>query len=261
MAGTQLTPEKITSPFQLMAAWFALLVLIDTVLLTGAANIDNPDWAAGYLVVFASVVTLVVIGCVILMLTKFRPHLQEGKEYAQWLKDQSTYSAGYLVKTEERVLTAQTKRITSRQLKATPRSGKNFLISVVNAVGGVELVETLKNEGFNAEVYTASLSEQDDVRGNLGKNEGIWIGNRVDPKYAVRAIKIAVAHWPELKYLHVSADDVEPPDYVHDQMFFGGATSAARRYGLKAWSVDELSQLDESMTMEEFHAAVRRRYS
>ena len=34
MAGTRLTPEKITSPIQLMAAWFAMLILLVSVFLT-----------------------------------------------------------------------------------------------------------------------------------------------------------------------------------------------------------------------------------
>jgi hypothetical protein len=47
MTGTKLNPEKITSPFQLMAAWFAMLVLLISILLTAAVNITKPDWAAG----------------------------------------------------------------------------------------------------------------------------------------------------------------------------------------------------------------------
>jgi hypothetical protein len=58
MAGTKLTPEKITSPIQLMAAWFAMLVLLVSILLAAAINITKPEWAAAYLVIFTSVLVI-----------------------------------------------------------------------------------------------------------------------------------------------------------------------------------------------------------
>lgn len=79
MSGTKLIPEKITSPFQLMAAWFSMLVLLVGVLLAAAIKIEKPEWAAGYLVICSTILIMVVLGCVTLMLTKFRPHLQDGK--------------------------------------------------------------------------------------------------------------------------------------------------------------------------------------
>ena len=260
MAGTQLTPEKITSPFQLMAAWFAMLILVVAALLAGAANIDKPDWAAGYLVIFASIVILLVIACVILMLTKFRPHLQEGKEYAQWLKDQSAYSSGYVVKAEATVIEGRAKRIRGSSNKQSLRSVGNFLISVVNAVGGIELVEALKNEGYNAELYQGVTKNEQKQLPDVSTNGGVWIGSRLQPGAAIKAIKIAVAHWPDLKFLYISGDKNEPPDYVNDQLFLGGASEAVQRYRLRAWTQDELAQLTESMTLDEFHAAVRRKY-
>jgi len=44
MAGTQLTPENIKSPIQLMAAWFAMLVLIESVLLTAVGTAAKPRY-------------------------------------------------------------------------------------------------------------------------------------------------------------------------------------------------------------------------
>lgn len=264
MAGTQLVPEKITSPFQLMAAWFAMLVLLVSVLLTAAANISHPEWAAGYLVVFASLVVLVVIACVILMLTKFRPNLQEGREYAEWLKDRNTYSSGYLQKEPSQSTTArhQQRRIQSA-IRSSGVANSGFLISVINAVGSQTLVESLKNLGFNVELYEErhiSSSEEQKPQSRK-KSEGIWVGSRVDSKVAIQAIKVAASIWPELKYLHLSSDGGEPPDYVHDQLFLGGATSTAKRYGLQKWTQEELLALDDEMSLEEFHSAIRAKYS
>lgn len=262
MAGTQLSPEKITSPFQLMAAWFAMLVLLVSVLLTAANNVTHPEWAAGYLVIFTSIIVVVVIACVILMLTAFRPHLQDGKEYAEWLKDKNTYSPGYLVKAAPGSQVAKIRKTTRLAVKNEPAKGKSFLISIVDAVGSNELVETLKNLGFNAEVYQERTSSPDKrPLDYLDWNEGIWIGSRVDSKSAIQALKIAVIHWPQLKYLHISTDGEDPPDYIHDQLFFGGVTAAAKRFGLRAWSHEELLALDDDMPLEAFHSAIRSKYS
>lgn len=258
MAGTQLAPEKITSPFQLMAAWFAMLVLLVSVLLTGAAKIAEPEWAAGYLVIFTSVVVLIVVASVLLMLTKFRPHLQEGKEYAEWLKDQNTYSSGYLVKRPKQ------EKLSLSELRpvASPVSTANVLVSASNAAGVTELIESIKNLGFNAEIYqSVHAAKEDKPPIELSDRESVWVGSRVPASAAIKVIKTAIRQWPQLKYLHLSGDGGDPPDYVHYQIFIGGATSAAKRYGLKKWANDELFALNDNMSMNEFHQAIRAKYS
>jgi len=239
-----------------------MLVILVPILLTAAANITQPAWAAGYLVVFASIVILVVITCVILMLTRFRPNLQEGKEYAEWLKDQNTYSSGYLVKDESEPRVAKTQQRTLRSTIRSESPNKHFLINVVNTVGSPALVEALKKLGFNVEIYEEHHVPKEEMNlRDRRESEGIWVGSRVDSRSAIQALKVAVTHWPELKYLRLSGDGGEPPDYVHDELFFGGATSAARRHGLQAWSQDELLALDEGMPVEAFHSAIRAKYS
>ena len=89
MSKPNIVPEKINSPIQLMAAWFVMLILLSGVLLAAASQISEPKWAAGFLVISTTILIAAVITCVLLMLTKFRPHLQEGQEYAEWLKDQN----------------------------------------------------------------------------------------------------------------------------------------------------------------------------
>jgi hypothetical protein len=255
MAGTKLIPEKITSPFQLMAAWFAMIVLLTSILLTAAINITKPEWAAGYLVLFTSLLILLVLGCVTLMLTVFRPHLQEGKEYAQWLKDKNTYSSGII--TSDQVSTAP--RVRQRAARKSRKTNKwDFLISVTNASGANELVDELLAAGFSAEIY------KDHNQGQETKNEeqeAIWVGYAVPAREAIESIKIAVSHWPHLKYMHLSNDGGAPPDYVHYQMYFGGASSTAEAYGLSPWSNAELLALDEKMSLEKFHQLIRKKYA
>lgn len=255
MAGPQIIPEKVTSPFQLMAAWFVMLVLLSSVLLTAASRIEKPDWAAGYLVIFTSILVLLVIGCVTLMLTKFRPHLQDGKEYAEWLKDKGLYSTGIIVKeikSDNEAIVSTRKGLTRKHQLVT-----NVDISVVNAYDSHKMLSALKSNGFNADIYQPERGPHEDH----STQEGIWLGYRVSPEVAVRVIHTAVQAWPHLKYVHLSNDNNDPPDYVHDQIFIGGATSAAKRYGIKEWLPKDFQQLNESMTQSEFHAAVRAKYS
>jgi len=251
MAGPQIIPEKVTSPFQLMAAWFVMLVLLTSVLLTAASKIEKPDWAAGYLVIFTSILVLLVIGCVTLMLTKFRPHLQDGKEYAQWLKDKGKYSPGIIIK-ENIIGSTVVETIRNKSRLIT-----NVDISVVNAYDSKEMLNALKDNGFNADIYEPDREPYN----SHSTQEGIWLGSRVSPAVACRVIKTAIKQWPHLKYVHLSNDGGgNPPDEVHDQIFLGGSTSAAKRYGVQKWTPQDFEKLHESMSDNELHAMVREKY-
>ncbi|HCE1808773.1 TPA: hypothetical protein NGS39_004459 [Vibrio parahaemolyticus] len=248
MSGTNLTPEKITSPFQLMAAWFAMLVLLSSVLLTAAVQIESPAWAAGYLVCFTSFVVVVVITCVFLMLTKFRPHLQDGKEYARWLKDQGQYTQG--VRPPE---------------LASERGGRiedsNFLVSLLNTPSAMALSQKLKARGYNVEIYESPSPFTTEVHTSLSGQEGIWLGSRIPAREAINAIQLVLNDWSELKYIHLSMDGGDPPDYVHEQIFFGGSNKVVERYNLKPWTLKELMNLSPEISDEEFHRKIREKYS
>jgi hypothetical protein len=259
MAGAELTPEKIKSPIQLMAAWFVMLVSLVSVLLTAAANIEDPTWAAGFLVISAAVVILIVIGCVVMMLTKFRPHLQEGEEYSQWLRDQNTYSPGIRIKKAKVVKVMSKKGKPRFQVSTSPGLNEIYHVGVAYAPGFDKLIESLKNAKFNAKAY-AGIGDEQNVLQSLESSECIWIGSRVDPRAAIEAIEIATNHWPHLKYIQLSGDDSDPPDNIHDEIFFGGDTTVAKNQGLLEWSKKELVELKDSKTLKEFHSAIRRHY-
>lgn len=257
MAGTKLTPEKITSPFQLMAAWFSMLILLVSVLLTAAAKISTPPWAAAYLVIFTSIVILLVLGCVTLMLTVFRPHLQEGKEYAQWLRDKNTYSAGLLVREQpspNRIPAA------ARGKKIADEEGIFPVHVNGDAPGAKDVVRALRRAKLRAETYSDAYDRVDEPD-RLEEHEAIWVGYRVPVSEAVRAIRVSLDKWPHLKYLHLSNDSDAPPDEVHGEMFIGGSSSTARDYGLRPWCREELESLTEDMSREAFHHAIRDKYS
>lgn len=256
MAGPQIIPEKVTSPFQLMAAWFVMLVLLTSVLLTAASKIEKPDWAAGYLVIFTSGLVLLVIGCVTLMLTKFRPHLQDGKEYAQWLKDKGRYSEGVIVK--ENKTASTTFRNAPQSINDNLSPITNVDINVVNIFDSGDMLKALKDNGLNADVYKPNNEPYD----SHSSQEAIWLGYLVNPAVACRVIKTAVKQWPHLKYVHLSNDGGgDPPDEVHDQIFLGGSTNTAKELGLKKWTPQDFGKLSESMNWDELHARVREKYS
>jgi len=260
MAQPKLDAEKITSPIQLMAAWFVMLILLSGVLLTAASQIEKPDWAAGYLVIFCSIIVIAVIACVTLMLTKFRPHLQDGKEYAEWLKDQNTYSEGIRLENTSPIK-AVVKTSSDPEEGPEVSNPNEVRISVLDAVGGIDIVEKLKNLDFNADIYKSKNPSGQSTLDSIIKNQGIWIGHRVPPEIAIRAIKEALRIWPDLQYIHISGDRNEPPDYVNDQVFIGGANSAVDRYKIRKWSTSELEALNENISLGEFHALARAKYS
>ena len=258
MSGGKLSPEKITSPFQLMAAWFVMLVSMVSILLTAAANIDKPDWAPAYLVIFTSLLIVGVIGCVLLMLTRFRPHLQEGKEYAEWLKDKGRYSEGLIVQSPKKASATNYPPQTANKENV---AYKDFLISVVNTAQSLHLIESLKNKGFKPEIYTSASIDEKMITSIKGQQEAFWVGSELSSNQVIPAIKLAASFWPDLKYIHLSNDGGDPPDYVHEQLFIGGSTQTAVEYALEPWSIEELMQLDENKPTKDFHRKIREKYS
>jgi hypothetical protein len=90
MPDTKIEPHKIKSPIQLLAVWFAALVLIDTALLTAATQISAHEWIAPTLVISAIAFVPIFLVCAIVMQTKFRPQLQEDSYYSEWLERRET---------------------------------------------------------------------------------------------------------------------------------------------------------------------------
>jgi hypothetical protein len=84
MANAKLDPEKIRSPIQLLAVWFAALVLLDGAFLTAAAAISTPAWVTPMLATAAVVFVPIFLVAAMLMQTKFRPHLQADQYYSNW---------------------------------------------------------------------------------------------------------------------------------------------------------------------------------
>jgi hypothetical protein len=258
MANTKISPEKITTPIQLVAAWFAILILLVSAFLITATNITNPAWAPAFLLIFAATTTLLVLIFVALMLTIFRPNLQEGKEYARWLKDKNSYSPGLII--QENSTPGPSQDMTPEPTSEYGRRPSTFRIEVNGQIAGWDQVlESLIEKGFDAKKFSDRSPYSTHDR-DASEQACIWVGERIKAPDAVRAIKVAIEHWPHLKYVELSNDGSTPPDYVHNQMFIGGSTSTALTRGLRPWTTEELASLQENISQDEFHLKIRTKY-
>jgi hypothetical protein len=77
--------EKITKPIQLLAAWLAGLLSINSCFLVAAANLGTTSWEASALVVASILNVPLFLTAVFLLQTKFRPEMQEDSFYSTYL--------------------------------------------------------------------------------------------------------------------------------------------------------------------------------
>lgn len=85
----QITPEKITKPMQLLAAWLVGLLAIDASFLFAASSMGPVSWQSGALTIAAIINVPVFIGALFLLQTKFRPELQEDSYYSTYLNSKT----------------------------------------------------------------------------------------------------------------------------------------------------------------------------
>jgi hypothetical protein len=255
-----------------MAAWFVMLILLVGVLLSAAARIDNPKWITGFLAISSVGISVLVMVGVFLMLTRFRPHLQGQKEYAAWLREERRFT-GRAVKGMEIRHFQQTdaaaisESITSAisydsESDASPMVGPGWIVEISNIEGAPQVLAALSRLGLSATIYESGheLGEMPE-HCEKADHTSIWIGYRVPPRVAVQAIKAVVKIWPHLRYMHVSSDAESPPDFIHDEIYFGGSTATARRYGLKRWLRSEIVNMPDDMSFAKFHEMIRRKYT
>ncbi|MCV2886095.1 hypothetical protein OE749_15490 [Aestuariibacter sp. AA17] len=264
MSQPEIKAEKINSPIQLMAAWFVMLILLSGVLLTAASQIQKPDWASGYLIIFTSILIIGVVLYMLLMLTKFRPNLQDGKEYAQWLKDQNRYSESVLLKSEgpsiESSLKAKLERIKAQsnepernQIIDEIENSVLYEADIANLPDSNKVVSAMEALGLSASIYDEELTNDYEV------SAAIWLGANIPPSIAVPAIKKAASIWPQLKYIHLSSDGFGPEE-THWSIFLGGSTATAVNDDkLKPWTVEEINNLEVTSVVD-FHNKIRAKY-
>lgn len=86
MDESKITPDKITKPIQLLAAWLAGLILVNGSFLTAASVLSNPPWLRSALVIASVCNVPLFLFCLFLLQTKFRPEMQEDMFYSKYLE-------------------------------------------------------------------------------------------------------------------------------------------------------------------------------
>jgi len=261
--------ERITHPFQLMAAWFVMLIILSGVILTAAYEIKEPHWITPFLVISDIVLCLIVMMAVFMMLTKFRPHLQGPREYAEWLKDERKFRVQrveydyteipFLERAHRGIPGTFATETYSRKVIESSADPANYPILISNLKNGNKVLQKVRELGFKAEIYNPDFESQESLD-NEG-NQAIWLGSDIPPQVALPAIKSVIEIWPFLKYLHLSADGISSPSEIHREIYFGGATDTALEYGLSPWKVEEIQAIPDTITLKNFHKVIRAKYN
>jgi hypothetical protein len=89
MTDTQIKPEKITKPIQLLGAWLTGLLAIDTCFLVAASRFSEQSWQATGLTIAAIFNVPLFLAAVFLLQTRFRPELQEDAYYSNYISQKT----------------------------------------------------------------------------------------------------------------------------------------------------------------------------
>ncbi|QOF79302.1 hypothetical protein [Variovorax sp. 38R] len=82
-------PNNITKPIQLLAAWLAGLLAIDSCFLIAAARLPTGSWEAQALTVASIANVPLFLLAVFLLQTRFRPELQEDLYYSTYISQKT----------------------------------------------------------------------------------------------------------------------------------------------------------------------------
>lgn len=111
-------PEKITTPIQLLGAWLAGLLSIDTCFLVAAANMDQGSWESAALTIATILNVPIFIWAIFLLQTKYRPELQEDSYYSTYLNQKTNEVVK--VTREEAVLVSLQKKVDLIEKEISP---------------------------------------------------------------------------------------------------------------------------------------------
>lgn len=123
------------------------------------------------------------------------------------------------------------------------------------------LINLLDKKGYLAEIYIGPRHDEILIKKNID-HKSIWLGKNVPLEIASEVITISKNFYNHLEYIHISEDKpFTSPNYVHNEIFIGGATSTVKGYGLKPLSKDDFESIKEKNTLVELHKFIRTFYS
>lgn len=196
MENPKIQPDKITKPIQLLAVWFAGLVILVGLLLSAAKMITEPIWLVPLLVISAILIIPIFLYFVFLLQTKYRPQMQEDTFYSKYLD----------TTTNETIILSDEQRTNSmvidlqNQLIQLTESNKIYLSNIETLVknnnkDSIKLAEI-------EEYITKSNTNFEQVETNIKKSQFKIFLNRLLPKfkeYRLYLIKNQYENFEEFK--------------------------------------------------------------
>ncbi len=168
MSNHKITPEKVTRPIQLLAAWLTGLIIIDGSFLVAASQIAKPEWSAGVLVVASVINVPIFLISIFVLQTKFRPEMQEDVYYSKYLEQQfsgkQTPPKPIEVKSQVRTITESIIRQLGPELEASREQLERVLEEsqieqIASRVGGER---TLSELYLRPEMWSSIVEEWED---------------------------------------------------------------------------------------------------
>lgn len=122
----KIQPDRITKPIQLLGAWLAGLLAIDSCFLIAAARLPVASWEAQALTVAAIANVPLFLLAVFLLQTKFRPELQEDLYYSSYISQKT--NSPVPVSKEDAALIALQQRLERIESKIPPAFGQQVSV-------------------------------------------------------------------------------------------------------------------------------------
>ncbi|WP_333850635.1 hypothetical protein [Epilithonimonas sp.] len=185
MENPKIQPDKITKPIQLLAVWFAGLVLLVGLLLTGAKTITEPKWVVPILVISAILIIPIFLYFVFLLQTKYRPQMQEDTFYSKYL-DTSTNQT--VILNEETKINSTVIELQSQIIQLT-ESNKTYLSKIESLIKDSKSNDIIKIEEIQS--YIKSSTENIiRVEENIKKSQFHIKLNRLLPRFSEYRLEI-----------------------------------------------------------------------
>jgi hypothetical protein len=167
----KIKPEKITKPIQLLAVWFAGLVLLVGLLLTGAKTITIPYWIPGLLTISAVIIIPLFLYFVFLLQTKFRPQMQEDSFYSTYL-DRTTNTYVSEVSSDNSIMVIEELQ---KQILSLSESNKIVLHEIDSLIKSQSQSAPVKIEQIENLLKTTSIDVAKAEEAAINSSFTVWL--------------------------------------------------------------------------------------
>ena len=124
-------------------------------------------------------------------------------------------------------------------------------VSVLNMPDSNKLVRILNKNGFETE-----LNESGNVYSDLRNHKAIWLGRDFQFEKAKEVLLTAKEFYPHLQFISISNRKRRIPEFVHYQIFIGGATQTALDEGLKPLRNEDWKKIEKAENFEQLYQII-----